>query len=229
MSTNLPAAVLFDLDGTLIDSAPDLVLALNRIRAERGLDALGVDMMREFVSRGARGLLKAGMPDWADMPADRQNRLLNQLLDYYEAACWVKSRPFDGIPSVMKALEERGIAMGIVTNKVNRFARPVLEQAGWSARFGCLVAGDSTNLPKPAPEPVLMACELLEVPPGEVFFVGDDKRDVLAGAAAGTRTVVAAWGYLPAGDNGTGWGADRMAKTPADLLTALNIPGPVHG
>lgn len=213
-----PEAVLFDLDGTLIDSAPDLLAALDRVVAGLGVRNTGHEKLREHVSRGANGLLAAGLPGWAELPDREQARLRTQLLAHYESHCWVRSAPFEGIEPLLDELARRGIRIGVVTNKISRFAEPVLERAGWAARFGCLVTGDRVSAPKPAAEPVLAACQSLAVSPEQCWFVGDDRRDVEAGKAAGTRTVVAEWGYLPVDEDATRWGADAVIARPGELL-----------
>jgi phosphoglycolate phosphatase len=217
-------AVLFDLDGTLIDSAPDLLAALDHVLAGLGLPPGDPAGLREHVSRGANGILAAGLADWHDRSEAERDRLRGGLLDHYEAHCWVRSAPFEGIEPLLDELAEQGIRLGIVTNKISRFAEPVLEGAGWSSRFGCLVTGDRVVRPKPDPEPVLAACRLLGVRPERSIFVGDDRRDVQSGAAAGTRTVVAAWGYLPAGEQSADWQADAVIDVPSALVELLGRP-----
>lgn len=222
-----PRAVLFDLDGTLIDSAPDLVAALNVLRARRDLQPGAVDELRALVTRGALGLLSGGLPDWDHLPADERKQLQTQLLDHYEQHCWEHSAPFDGIVELLDALESKAIPAAIVTNKIGRFARPILELSGWTRRFGCLVAGDDVERPKPDPQSVELACRLLDVPPEQTVFIGDDRRDILAGAAAGTRTIAAAWGYISAEEDPRAWGADVVASTPNELFELLIRAGQI--
>lgn len=217
----MPEAVLFDLDGTLIDSAPDLLVALDHVLAGLGHPGADHARLREHVSRGAVGLLAAGLPSWNDLGDAPRNRAREALLDYYGEHCWVHSRPFDGVEALLDELGERGIRMGIVTNKVSRFAEPIVERAGWRDRFGCLVTGDRVDHPKPDPEAVLTACRALRVEPGRTLFVGDDRRDVLAGRAAGTATVVAAWGYVPTGVRLEDWAADAVIPDPRKLIDRL--------
>ncbi|RFF31901.1 HAD family hydrolase [Wenzhouxiangella sediminis] len=214
----MPEAVLFDLDGTLIDSAPDLLAALDHVRAGLDLPPGDHQRLREHVSRGAAGILGAGLEGWADRPEAERDRLREQLLDFYATHCWTHSSPFHGIEELLEKLSGQGVRLGIVTNKISRFAEPVVAHAGWADRFGCLVTGDRVVRPKPDPEPVLAACQALGARPDRVVFVGDDRRDVEAGAAAGTRTVVAAWGYLPAGERPEAWRADAVIDHPAELL-----------
>jgi phosphoglycolate phosphatase len=215
-----PGAVLFDLDGTLADTAPDLIGALEGLRAELGFPPIDPRPLRDFASRGAPAILEAGLPELD--PAERE-ALRARYLDDYAARCWHDSRAFDGMPALLEQLEAAGIAWGVVTNKIERLARLVLNGAGWSDRAGCLVAGDTAARPKPAPDPVEHACRQLGVSPERTVFVGDDERDVAAGRAAGTATIAALWGYIPEPDRVEGWGADAIAAAPADLAPLLHM------
>lgn len=218
----MPEAVLFDLDGTLIDSAPDLLAALDHVRASFDLPPADHRSLRPQVTRGAAGLLTAGLPGWPEWTQRERDGASEQLLDFYADHCWELSAPFAGIEELLSTLQARGIRLGIVTNKVSRFAEPILARAGWAGRFDCLITGDRVLEPKPDPEPVLTACRALDVKPGRTLFVGDDHRDVLAGAAAGTGTVVAAWGYLPAQARPEEWCADAVIASPLELLDSLD-------
>lgn len=220
----MPEAVLFDLDGTLVDSAPDLLAALDHVRGCFDLPPGEHRQLREHVSRGANGILAAGFPGWSGLAERDRDPLRERLLDYYAEHVWERSEPFDGIRMLVDQLRKRGIAMGIVTNKISRFAEPVLEAAGWGGHFDCVITGDRVARPKPDPEPVLAACRALGVKPEKTVFVGDDRRDVQAGAAARSRTVVAAWGYIPAGERPARWNADAVIKRPAELLAFLSLP-----
>lgn len=220
MSNVLPAAVLFDLDGTLADTAPDLLSALSALRQRLRLPAIDLSPLSQLASRGALAILDAGLSELA--PEERQAHR-SRYLEAYRAACWVKSRPFDGIPEVLLMLEQRGVPWGVVTNKMQWLAEPLLKQAGWGIRSACLVAGDTTSRPKPAPDPVLAACERIQVDPPSVVFVGDDERDVAAGRDAGTRTIAAQWGYIPDPETIANWGADAIAAQPHDLPRLLGF------
>ena len=214
-------AVLFDLDGTLADSAGDLAGALNRMRAERGLPPVPVDTLRPHASAGARGLLGAGMgiaPEHPDYKA-----LRHTFLDYYEAALDVSTRLFDGIDELLYALERRALGIGIVTNKVKRFTTPVVAALGLDRRCGAVVSGDTTDYPKPHPAPLLHAAELLRVDPSRCVYVGDDLRDVQAGNAAGMATIVAEYGYLGEARCAGDWPATGWIDHPLALLDWLPL------
>lgn len=215
-----PEAVLFDLDGTLIDSAPDLLAALDHVRAGMGRPPSDHRALREHVSRGAGGILSAGLPGWSELPEAEREACRKKLLDFYARHHWQRSRPFEGVEPLIRRLLEAGISLGIVTNKISRFAEPVIAAAGWQKHFGVLITGDRVANPKPDPEPVLAACRALAARPERTWFVGDDRRDVEAGRAAGVVTVVAAWGYLAADERPEGWGADACVYEP-DQLTGL--------
>lgn len=216
------AAVLFDLDGTLADTAPDLGGALNRLRAEEGHAALPLEQLRPYVSQGVRGLLKAGFAI-GEQHADYQ-RLFDRFLVLYEAGICDESRLFDGIPELLDRIEALSLLWGIVTNKRTRFTEPVVRTLALAHRTRCVVSGDTTAKPKPSPLPILHACELLGVAPERTLYVGDDLRDIQAGRAAGCRTVAVTFGYL--GDSGPieGWGADLIIDHP-DELTAYLLNG----
>ena len=213
------SAVLFDLDGTLADSAGDLAGAVNRIRGERGLPPVAVAALRPHASAGARGLLGAGMgvtPDDAEYPA-----LRDRFLGYYAEALAETTALFDGIAPMLDALDARGLAWGIVTNKAARYTRPVVDALRLTHRARTIVSGDTTAHPKPHPAPLLHAAEALGLAAGQCAYVGDDLRDVIAGNAAGMATIVAEYGYL--GEHGCAddWPATGWIATPLALLDWL--------
>ncbi|NUZ07091.1 phosphoglycolate phosphatase [Piscinibacter koreensis] len=212
-------AALFDLDGTLVDSAPDLAGAANDMRAVRDLPPLPYERLRRMVGSGARGMLGVALgigPAHPDFAA-----LRDEFLDRYEARLTAETRVFEGVEALLAALREQGIACGIVTNKATRFAAPLVAALGLDALTRVLVCGDTTPHSKPHPAPLLEAARRLGIAPEACCYVGDDLRDVQAGRAAGMRTVVAAWGYLGDGEPIEAWGADGVIECPADLEDAL--------
>jgi phosphoglycolate phosphatase len=209
-------AVLFDLDGTLADTAGDLAGAVNRLRAEQGLAPMPVDTMRPYASTGARGLLFAGMGVVPDDP--RYTELRDAFLVHYEACLSETTRLFDGVAKLLDTLEARGLAWGIVTNKASRYTRLVVTALELDRRAKTIVSGDTTPRAKPHPEPLLHAAREVGVPPARCVYVGDDLRDVQAGVAAGMPTLVAQWGYLGTGEPCEQWPATGWAKGPLEVL-----------
>lgn len=210
------AAVLLDLDGTLADTAADLAHALNRLRDEQGMAPLAVSELRPHVSQGARGMLACAL-DIGPQDADYA-RLRERFLAIYAESCARQATLFDGFADVLGELRGRGLRIGIVTNKLERFAAPLLRALCVWPDADCLITPDLLRLPKPDPEGVLLACERLGVAPAASVFVGDDPRDIAAGQAAGTRTVVAGYGYIAPGEDVAVWGADACIDSPAGLL-----------
>jgi phosphoglycolate phosphatase len=212
----MPEAVLFDLDGTLADTAPDLGGALNRLLQEHGREPLPMEKLRPHVSSGARGMIGAGLgitPADAAYP-DLQRRFLTL---YQEALC-VGTRLFDGMAEHIGNLETRGIPWGVVTNKSQRFAIPLMEGLALRQRCVCIVCGDSAQRAKPHAHPMQLASAVIGIPAGGCIYVGDDERDVISGRAAGMKTIVAGWGYLGTGKPPADWGADGIAASPQDIL-----------
>ena len=212
-------AVLFDLDGTLADTAPDLGDALNRLLAEEGRPALAAGIYRPYVSQGSRGLLGIGFG--LGPGDDAYAALQKRFLAYYEARLCEGTRLFEGMAELIEALERKDIAWGVVTNKPARFTLPLMERLGLRGRAASIVSGDSTVRPKPAPDPLLLACAEAGVPPTATLFVGDDLRDIQAGKAARTGTVAAAYGYLSGETPLDDWGADARIDHPLELLSLL--------
>ena len=213
------AAVFFDLDGTLIDSAPDLIDAMRRLRAELGEPAIAMDKVGMVVSKGGRAMLRAGFPGIAEA---RIETLLPRYLDLYAQQIALHTRMFEGIDAVLANFDARPLPWGIVTNKPEHLARSVVAELGLAARSAALVGGDTLAKRKPDPEPLLHAAQLANVDAARSVYVGDDARDIEAGRAAGMRTVAAGWGYLD-GEDPRDWGADIVVTRPQDLVSALGL------
>ena len=212
-------AVLFDLDGTFADTAPDLGRAVNRMLEERSLAPLPIDAYRAHASAGARGLLKVG---FGVSPEDEDYRdLRERFLALYEENLCVDTRVFDGIPQLLGAIESRALRWGIVTNKALRYTDPLLRKLGFGGRAACVVSGDSTPHIKPHPAPLLRAAELLSLDPARCLYVGDDIRDIQAARAAGMFFAAAGWGYLGEGGDPKTWGADAVLAEPNQILDLL--------
>jgi phosphoglycolate phosphatase len=211
-------AVLFDLDGTLADTASDLAYALNRVRSARGLAPLPLAATRPFTSHGARGLLGVG---FNIQPGDPDyDALREEFLAIYADNLCRETRIFAGMPELLVALQARGLPWGVVTNKQERFTLPLLEKLGVRDRAACVIGGDTTGQNKPHPEPLLAASRAIGVAPDSCVYVGDDRRDVEAGRAAGMKIAVAGWGYLNGGE-AESWNADWLLKNPQELLRIL--------
>jgi len=208
--------VLFDLDGTLVDTAEDLASAVNRCRTDRGLQPTPPLELRPWTSHGARGLIRR---TFGLEPGDAgYDALRTQFLDYYEQALCVHSRLYDGMEQALSAIEASGRIWGVVTNKPARFTRPLLRALGLERRAACVVSGDTAAHPKPDPAPILHALAQCRCEAGASIYVGDDLRDIQAGRAAGVGTVVAAYGYSASLADVTQWQADLVIDRPQDLL-----------
>ncbi len=208
-------AVLFDLDGTLVDTAPDLAYAANLVRGESGLPPLPEVDYRPAASAGARGLLKVALnltPDHAEFDRHRERFLAGYRAHISRSSCL-----FAGMPAVLAQIHRIGAVWGVVTNKPAWLTGPLMEQLGLSAASAVTVSGDEVANAKPAPDALLHACKLIDVEPRHCVYVGDDLRDIIAGRAAGMRTLAADWGYLGEGGPIERWGADAVIGTPADL------------
>jgi phosphoglycolate phosphatase len=214
MSLPFPQAILFDLDGTLADTAPDLANAANKLRTVRGLAPVAYESLRPVASAGARGLIGAA---FGIGPEDKDYLALrDEFLHNYETAIAVDSSLFAGVAELLAHLEQDGIVWGIVTNKIEQLTSQLVPQIGLG-HAGCVVCGDTTAFPKPHPAPLLEACTRIGIATERCWYVGDDLRDVQAGQAAGMTTIAAAWGYC--GDTPpVKWQADAIAESPAKLL-----------
>jgi len=212
-------AVLFDLDGTLIDSAPDLGAAADKMRTDRGLPSLPYELYRPLAGAGARGMLKVAFdltPEHADFLTMREEFFVN-----YEASMTERTYVFDGVEDLIEHLQLRQMPWGVVTNKMARFTDPLTAAMPLFASASAIVSGDTTPHSKPHPEPLFEAARRLALPPEQCLYVGDDERDIVAGLAAGMMTVAATYGYLGEKSNVSAWGADLSVDSPNKLLQLL--------
>ena len=211
-------AMLFDLDGTLLDSAPDMVAALNKVRAGIGLEPLPVEEVGHGVTRGAIGLLELGMPETDEHTFESWRQ---ELIDGYAQNVFNRSSLYDGVEDLLTALDESGIPWGLVTHKPEYLTHAVIEACGLSDRVSCSVCGETLEESKPHPAPVLLACDRLGVEPAETLFAGDDLRDIAAGVAAGARTAAVYYGYGSSGLLGPLAEQSIAVKHPSDLLKQI--------
>ncbi|MFZ3285735.1 MAG: HAD-IA family hydrolase [Telluria sp.] len=212
-----PRAILFDLDGTLADTAPDLAAAVNLLRTERGLEPTPYAVLRPTASAGARGMIGAA---FGLTPQDAgYEELRVQWFNHYQAAMAVHSTLFEGVPDLLAGIADAGMAWGIVTNKPARFTDPLIPQIGLQ-HAGCIISGDTTAHAKPHPAPLFEAARRLGLAPEQCWYVGDDLRDVEAGRAAGMVTVACNWGYCGSVEP-LSWGADYQLDTPFALLDTI--------
>ena len=215
MSNTFPKLVLFDLDGTLLDSAPDMAATVNRMRAARGQGAMPLADLRPHVSKGSRAMSAAAFPELGgEVPAE----MIREFLDLYEGELGKHSLLFDGVPDLLDAIESAGSRWGIVTNKPEYLAKQVLPQLGWEARSAILIGGDTLPERKPHPLPLLHSAQALGVTIEDCVYVGDDQRDIDSARAAGMRSIVALWGYRRDHDDPATWGGDVLAESARALL-----------
>jgi phosphoglycolate phosphatase len=213
-------ALLFDLDGTLADTGPDMAAAINALRTDEGRTSLPYSVIRPWVSHGARALVALGFDVGETDPSFEDLRL--RFLDHYQQNLCLDTKLFDGMELVLTHCEERGIHWGIVTNKPRYLTEPLVEHLGLAERAACVVSGDSLSNRKPHPDPLLHACRLIGRTPNRSVYIGDASRDVEAGNSAGMVTLVATFGYLGDTDQPDTWGADGLIDTPSDIITWLN-------
>lgn len=211
--------VFFDLDGTLADTAPDLVAATNKLLLARNLDPKPYEFLRPYASAGARGLLEGAFGIGTDHPDFITLR--DEFFSNYENALLVDSKLFDNIDHLLDQMDQAKLPWGIVTNKSQRFTNPLVELMGLNQRSISTVSGDTTPHSKPHPEPILHAAKLANIDPTKSLYVGDDIRDVIAGKAAGMKTVAAAYGYCGCKEAPQDWGADYLIHTPLELLKII--------
>lgn len=212
-------AVLFDLDGTLIDSAPDLGAAADKMRLDRGLPSLPYERYRPMAGAGARGMLGVGFgltPESPEFPAMREEFFQN-----YERCMTERTYAFEGVAQLIDSLQSAAMPWGVVTNKSMRFTDPLTRQMPLFAKAGAIVSGDTTPHAKPHPAPLLEAAARIGLAPEHFVYVGDDERDIIAGRAAGMKTVAACYGYLGASSETLHWQADAQINSPLELLQLL--------
>lgn len=214
-----PSAVLFDLDGTLIDTAPDFIRCLNQLRQQHGLTPLPAAHIRRSVSNGARAMVRVGFglePEHPDYLAKH-----TAFLDLYEEGVAVETRLFEGMDPILLGLEQRGIPWGIVTNKPVRFAAPLVQALGLAQRCAAVICPDHVAERKPHPEALFLACDQIGVAPSQAIYVGDHERDIEAGRNAGMKTIAVRYGYIEEPASVDHWQADIIADTVSDLAKLL--------
>lgn len=222
-SHNKPPTIrgmLFDLDGTLADTAPDMYSALNMLRQENHLTALDYDKVRNHVSHGSTAMVRIGFGD--GLTPSQFEALRTRFIEIYAASLAEQSRLFHGMAEILSALEERNIIWGIVTNKPGFLSTPLIEALGLTMRTACLVSGDHLPLRKPDPAPLLYAAECIALEADSCCYLGDAERDIQAGRAAGMYTLIAGWGYIDSQQQPQNWGADGILKSPRELLDWLD-------
>ncbi len=220
-----PRVVLFDLDGTLLDSAQDLLAAANRVRERRDMPPMLLEELRPHVSKGSRAMLAAAFPH---VDVAQREAWIPEFLDLYQREIGRHCVLFDGVAEMLAALEADGAHWGIVTNKPEYLARDILPHLGWEERCAVLIGGDTLAEKKPHPLPLQVAAQRVGAGIVDCVYVGDDERDIQAARAAGLRSVVALWGYRPAEDDPHAWGGDTMAETARDLIDPAAWPQTLH-
>lgn len=213
-------AVLFDMDGTLLDTAPDFIAICQTMLAERGFPPVNDKLIRDEISGGARAMVSAAFAMSPEAPEFEALRL--EFLERYQVDCAVHSKLFEGMAELLADIESAKLIWGVVTNKPVRFAQPIMEKLGLSERSAVLICPDHVSKSKPDPEPLLLACKMLDLDPASVLFVGDDLRDIESGRDAGTKTAAVRYGYIHPHDNPDHWGADVVVNHPLELRRVLD-------
>ena len=217
-------AVFFDLDGTLVDTAPDMVAVLQQLQRDHGIEPAGYELARSNVSNGAMGLLTIGFPE---IEFEMGGELHQQYLERYAEAVCVESRVFDGLHELIDTLDELNCPWGVVTNKPEQLTGPLMIALGLAERAVCIISGDTLAVRKPHPAPVLLACDIAGIDPQTAIYIGDAERDIESGQSAGTATIAAAYGYVTEDDDPREWNADVIAMTTEELtqivLKAVNL------
>jgi len=208
--------VLFDLDGTLIDTAPDMASALNQLLKEESCETLAFDAIRPDVSNGSAALVQLGFPHVTDKTI--LSRLKNRYLEIYEQSLCVHSVLFPGMQKLLNTLDDRQIRWGVITNKPGWLTNPLMQQIGLSERASCIISGDTTKNRKPHPEPMYLACKQIHSHPQNCIYIGDASRDIQAGNNAGMTTVLANYGYISSAETPAEWGADFSVQNPDEII-----------
>ena len=217
--TNAITTILFDLDGTLVDTAPDLGYALNLQLERHGKLALPLEKIRPIASHGSRGLLELG---FGITPKDTHFiAMRDEYLSLYDEVFTRSPVLFDGVADLLESIEDKGLRWGVVTNKPARFTQPLMQAINLHKRAACIVSGDDAARAKPHPDTLLMACSQAGATPASCVYIGDAERDIEAGNVAGMTTIVALWGYIAETDRPREWGADTMIQYPAEVLNLL--------
>ncbi len=213
------SCVLFDLDGTLVDTAPDLVACLNQALKQHDLSAIDYQHIRPYISYGAMAMIRQAAPEINEA---RQQIILETMLNLYENNIAQHSRYFEGIEKTLTAIESKGLKWGVVTNKRERFTLPLMNALGLDMRAACIISGDTTAKSKPDPEPMLAACDQAQVAPQHCVYIGDACHDISAGKSAQMKTLAAVYGYLKSDDKPDEWGADGLIESPEQIMTWIN-------
>jgi phosphoglycolate phosphatase len=209
--------VLFDLDGTLADTAPDLIAALNRAIQKHGFSPVSNEQIKPLISYGAVAMIK----QCTDNNEAVQAEILENMLEDYQINIADQTRLFTGMDNILEIIENKGLKWGVVTNKRQRFTNPLMAALNLTDRAACIISGDSTSNPKPHPEPLLAACKQANVKPEQCVYIGDAAHDIEAGKAAGMKTLAATYGYLKSEDIPEQWGADILINSPDEILPLL--------
>ncbi len=214
------SCVLFDLDGTLLNTAPDLTTALNKALTHFGFPEVSVNDITPYISYGAAVMIETALEhDTADTI---KAEILSWLLDYYENHIADFTQLYSGMPELLATLETNNIPWGVITNKRERMTHPLMQALDLTKRSACIICGDTTAHSKPHPEPMLTACRQIQVTPEECLYIGDAQHDITAGKAANMKTIAATWGYLKPDDRPQDWGADTLLQQPGEILDWIN-------
>jgi phosphoglycolate phosphatase len=215
------SGVLFDLDGTLLDTAPDLARSLNTLRERYKKPPLGIEQVREVASLGCPGLIHLGFD--IDLNHPNYPELCRDFVTLYEADITAHTRPFEGIGTVLQTLKKNQIPWGVVTNKAEKLAKKILDNLALTPDCACLIGGDTTPFPKPAPDPLYAACKIIRLNPEDCLFIGDSSLDIQAAQRAKMPNIAALYGYIPNSCDPQAWEADYYVTTPIEILTCIGV------